>query len=299
MSQYPIRIFPKANNFAKYIISHPCSEPFTILVETFIPCLLQFLITVSALDIFDIAQNRLQDIAKERFPTKRRGFRKWLTKQVEQDLRLEAKSLKGVSFLEKKWVQNSTKFLLTVSGPLEKIGFAHLLYSASDEFFYNWQTLLERRAYCQAGAGTGPYSRRDTAGPALYSQTPSNLAITILQQNRSAWVGNALGVNVPQGVYNVIFALKALTLGPIIADAYLQITVFMGGVGPFIFKGDKAAINGDEYTDLICNATFDARLFLSADISWQTASDSAPVGAALYADSFVIVWAEEPGYTGL
>jgi len=287
---YPIKLFPKANNFIKYMVSHPCAEPWSVLAETFVPCFLKFAATVYFFDINDIAIERLRQIDDfTSAPRKKRG-KKWGRTRAVRDI------MAGKSFVTKAVNPYSrinsglTKTLLTVSAPLEPIGFIWLMYSATDQFFYDWTTLLQYRDYCSSNPSTGPLQRNQPVGSGLFNTSRPSLAFQFLIQNRGGWSSTQVGAVLPANSYVAIFSLEAKTNFGTITNAYLWLELRVAGVLVGSWESPRVTINQDDWTGIICNAEFNSKLAFSSDIAWGMGSDDAPVGACDILKASIIIY---------
>jgi len=165
-----------------------------------------------------------------------------------------------------------------------------LLYSASDQFYYDWTTLLQYRNYCGSPEFTGPLTRTQATGAYLFSITPKAAPMNTLTQNRGGWPNTNVGASVPASVYYVMMKCRARTASGIINDAYLVLHNIVSGITVQTFEGARAAVGPDGWTDLIVGAQINCSLFVSSTISWSTASDTSPVGAADIEDAMVQIF---------
>jgi len=285
-----IQFFPHAQNWIKYMISHPCAEPWSVLIETFLPCVLKFAATIYLFDINDMAVERLRQIDAAATGRTARSLRKFSWEKRPGKV-LSGKPLSKIgTFSYKASVMAATKAILTVAEPLEKIGFIWLVYSASDQFFYDWTSLLQYRNYCGSPEFTGPLTRIEASGSYLFSIGGSVAHINTLTQNRGGWSNTNVAATVPAANYFVMFKTRAKTLSGTIPDAYLMLEASVSGVTIKQYKGDKVALNSETFTDLLIGAEINQSLFVSSTIGWYTASDSAMVGTCLFEDSMIQIF---------
>jgi len=287
---YPIKLFPKANNFVKYMVSHPCAEPWTVLVETFVPCFIKFAATIYLFDINDIAIERLRQIDEfTSEPRRKRGKKYGKTRAVRDVMRGKSFVTKAVNPYSR-INQGLTKTLLTVSAPLEKIGFIWLVYSASDQFFYDWTTLLQYRNYCSANANTGPMQRNAPTAAGLFNTSRPSLALPFLVQNRGGWTSTQVGATLPANSYITIFSLEAKTNFGTITNAYIWMEIHIAGILTDRVESPRVTIGPDDWTGMIANAEFNTKLAFTASLSWGMGSDDAPVGACDVLKASIVVY---------
>jgi len=287
---YPIKLFPKANNFVRYMVSHPCAEPWSVLVETFVPCFIKFAATIYIFDINDIAIERLRQIDEfTSEPRRKRGKKYGKTRAVRDVMR-------GKSFITKavnpysRINQGLTKTLLTVSAPLERIGFIWLLYSATDQFFYDWTTLLQYRNYCGTDASTGPLQRNQPVGAGLFNTSRPPLSLPFLIQNRGGWSSTQVAATLPANSYIAIFSLQAKTNFGTITSAYLWLEIHVAGILTDRVESERQTIGPDDWLGFVCNAEFNTKLAFTATLSWGMGSDDAPVGACDIIKASIMVY---------
>ena len=186
-----------AANFVKRIIDDPCDLDFWVYVETFLPAFLQLWITIVLIDLEDILrENAYQQLDNRRSARGPRGLRHGKPGfRGGKDLAVNRYSEKGL------------KTLLVLTEPLEKLGFALLLFHAVDEFYYEWSTLLDNRVCNEQDRGAGFQARR---GGGAVIPNPDGGPVALLDK-QNAYGGasvSAFGGSVPNGRYFVAFALS-------------------------------------------------------------------------------------------
>jgi len=276
---YPIRFFPKANNFVKYMVSHPCAEPWSVLVETFVPCFIKFAATIYLFDINDMAIERLRQIDDYTSTPRRKRGKKWGRTQSVRDIMKGKRFITKAPFPYSRIGQGLTKTLLTVSAPLERIGFIWLVYAASDQFFYDWTTLLQQRNYCEAGFDTGPLQRAAATAAGLFNTSRPSLALPTLLQNRGGWATTSTGATLPANSYVCMFSLEAKTNFGSITNAYIWLEIHIAGILTDRYESARQTIEFSDWIGMIVNAEINTKLAFSASLSWGMGSDDAPVGA--------------------
>lgn len=260
------RLFPNAANFYKQIVFHNCARPFYIYIETFLPAFIQFFALVSIPLFDDLVRARADKIARQGARASGRGFRhrkkpRW---QI-QDLKTERFNQKGL------------RFILTVTEPLEKAGFAFLLVSGADQFFYNWSTLILTSTFCDQPIESGPLSRERVGGSVSILPGGAGISMNILNQNRGGWINNSFGMTPPAGI---IAAYAGITVtGPFggITGVKLRLS-FQSLTGTANIDSDPADIAQGEEKSFVVNA----EVFLSSlgtrSLTWQLVGPGVPVG---------------------
>jgi len=295
----PIRLFPNTKNFMKYIMHHPCADPWALLFETALPAFINFWATIAFLDLNDLAVDKLRSYTNGPTYGTKRGRRKFAFDLAREQRAKGSKMLFSSNFTATKYVQGFTKGLLLVAEPLERIGFFFLLYYGADRFFYNWQTMLEARDYCSAHPTTGPLVRNKIGGTALFSISGSALALPIDTQNRGGWGSTSFQATLPTGYFTINFTVRAKAASGTITGAYLRFTVLKGGSIPFTYDSEKQTITDAEWVDFVHTISVDLRFFLGGSVEWETKSDSAFVGSCDIEMARVMIFVQPANFWGL
>lgn len=290
MTEFPIRLFEGQANFIKTIKFHPCAEPFPILIETFFPCALQLAIDLYMLDSMDMLRERFRSYPQKGIaPPAKRGRRHSFKKQTNKGP-LSRKQVKATNFLAKPLVAGFTKWLLIVTDPLEKIGFAMLFYNSVDQFFMNWSSLLIRRGYCELPALTGPLSLKGNAGSQVWSSTGNPVSTPIILQNRAAWSHSNTSATLPPGTYVIVFTAEIKTTGTTyIEGLYLTIKEGFFPVAAARYDGEKVNVGPDEWVTVSVTATFGSPTFLLNDVWWE-ATSTTPIAITDIRNATVVIW---------
>lgn len=290
MTNKPFRLHSGFVNFAKFLFYHPCSNPFFVAVETFIPCFVKMAITIATMDIFDIAQEQIKAYPRggKGGPTRGRAHER--SAATEEERSAKKPRFQAAAFEEKRWVQGLTHVIQTVSVPLQEIGFFFLIYGSVDQFFYDWTSLLAKRDYCSARPTSGPYQAHDQNSGCLFSMGGTPLTIRFVDINRSAWPATGEGVLLPVGRYGVVLTVTAISTGSPGPNAFLRVTVDKGGLIHQVYDGPKQRMIANQEMQFVCTAIVDLELFVSSQMGWYTVSDDAPVGAATLVSASVAVY---------
>lgn len=260
----PSQIFPNEINFIKTIVAHPCARPWYVWVETFLPAFLLLFLTVQLFDVEDAIRAHGEMITRD----KKGGKKKRHTGKVPTG---------GARTRTNRWSQGALKTLLVVTKPLELVGFTWLLYSAVDQFFFNWQTLLEKSTFCEQPIESGPMQRVRGVGFISFVEFGSTIIMTSLRQNRGAWATNVFTVELPQGLFTA--GLGMTVKGPIggVDPVWIELEV-TGFFGTGNFRSDEIAIlPGAEGSMTVL-----ARFFLPGSggglMSWRIGGSTIPAG---------------------
>jgi len=287
-----LRVFPNAVNFIKFIAMNPCANPFALLVETFIPAFLMLFITISSMEWEDVAIDQLRTYP--RYGPGRpasRGFRH-MSRKGTASQPLHRKVLSGFAGPEKPYTKTLTTALYYITSPLEKLGFAMLLYGATDRFFYNWTSMLKQRRYCTADPAKGPFQRSKANDVVLFNIAESVVSLDTLIQNRAGWSNNPFGITLPGSQsYQVIFSGEYRSFADTLPGCMLLINRTWAGLFTATTRSDPVTLNKDSYTAMSVQTTINAELLTSVFVDWSTENPLAPIGPADARNQLVTIWA--------
>ena len=261
-----IRFFRDEANFIKRIALHHCARPWYVYVETFFPTFIELVITVAIFDVEDALRAHGEKIAAEgKSKGRRKGRHTPKIRITTRDLGIARYTLLGL------------RTVLFVTKPLELIGFAWLLLSAVDDFFYNWMTLLEKSDFCTQPIESGPLSR--SRGPGFVGILPGGqpVPLPVVEQNRGAWATNNITVDLPQGLHTCIWALTVRAPAGGVGDVRLKLRI-VGNLGPSIVEGDPVDIPHRAEVDLLIIVEFFLFTGGGGSIVWELAGEAIPVG---------------------
>ena len=271
-------IFPKAENFAQAIVVHGCARPWFVYVKTFIPAFLKLFLTLAILDLEDILRAHAKRKAYSKITTSGRGF----GHQVKP--RIVAHTTKTQTFTQK-----GLRTLLLITDPLEKIGFAWLLYNSTEQFFYDWQLLIERSIYCSDTGLAGPFQRSRPGGTNIGVLPEGGITpLPTLEQNRAGWANTVISVNLPVGFYKVIFTVQVH--GPLGGITNVRARARITGLITLFIESPPAEIAQGEVAGLLCEGDF--TLPFGGTVVWELAGPAVPVGL-LCDGAHVIVFARD------
>ena len=259
-------IFQGEANFIKYMLTNQCARPWYVYVETFLPSFMELLLTVTLLEIDDLIRSHGQKIASEGGNKTGRGGRH--TPRIKTT---------GAATPVDRYMQKGLKTLLIVTQPLENIGYAWLLYSAMDEFFYNWQTLIEQADFCTQPIESGPLTR--SRGPGFVTINTSGFPIfmTDMKQNRAGWVNDLTGAELPQGHMSMLFAATIGTPPGGITNVFIRVRV-INFFGTTDYESDHQDIPDKSTRDFVVNANFFNPTGAGGTVTWQLVGPAVPVG---------------------
>lgn len=269
MKPKQLRVLPEVQNFAKFIMTHPCADPFPILVETFFPAALQFAMMIYIPQWEDIAMLRFQEYpryGKGRSPLRAGSHASRKEKKGKPISRALAPNQ---GFTANKYVAGLTTFLHYFVGPIETIGLWWTVFEATDKFAYTWQTLLEQREYCSGNPNSGPLQLYNPSGTQLFTSTGAVSALPVTLQNRAGWGHTPFDAGLPVGQYYGWFSISVKAVNNAIPNAWVQIDVVsIPGINR-TFKGANTTISAEVWTDLIVTFYFDAPLAVTNAINWS------------------------------
>lgn len=265
---------PNAANFMGNLVYHPCSVPFTLYVETFVPVFLNMLLFIALPEFNDVV--RAAGDAHTDTPGRSKTRRQ---KHTLAYLLPDAEQKDG------KPVRQALKTVMTVTQPLERIGYAFLLYTATERFFYNWSTLLHNFEHCGQPASVGPIRRSTKLADGTSTGTPQPLILPTLDQNRANWPTSNTTVTVPFGHYSI--TMEATFKSRAINDMNAQVGFIMPGISGFNTRwSDETLLKpGGEGSAILQQDVFCGNI-AGCTCSFLRRSDPIPVGIEIQSASF-------------
>lgn len=262
-------------NFIKFMITDRCARPWFVYAETFLPAFLELLMTVLFLELNDIVRAYGENIAEGGGGKK--GRRKRHTPKIKQ---------LGARTETERYMQKGLKTLLVVTQPLENIGYAILMYSAVDQFFYDWQTLIEQAPYCTKNDQWGPLSRSRGSGFITILPGGFPIIMTNVTQNRSGWPTTTISATVPAAENQVIFAATIGAPPGGITGVYIRVKV-VDGFGTTYFESDKQDIPQGGLRDFVIMQNYYVFNIAGAAITWELVGPAVPAG--IYCDKARVI----------
>lgn len=267
--------FPKAENFAQEIVVHGCARPWFVYVKTFVPAFIKLFLTLTFWDLGDIIRSYGKTRLRSAVPASGRGWRHKGNKIV----------LTPAQETNKVYRQG-LKTILILTEPLEKIGFAWLLYSAGDQFFYDWQLLLERSIYCSDSGLGGPFQRSRPGGSNI-GILPEGAATPLgtLEQNRGNWSNTGFAVSLEPGFYRVFFGLEVE--GPLGGISNVRARLRVTGIATTFIESAAASAEQGETMSLLAEDTF--VLIIGGTVGWELAGPAVPAGLKCNGGDVIVV----------
>ena len=259
-----IELFRKEANFIKDLITNPCARPWFVYVETFLPAFLKLMITVVLFDVEDAIRAHGESIVRDRKGKKGKRHSPRIKAQGSPR-KIDRYAMKGL------------KVLLVVTEPLEKIGFTWLVFSAVDQFFYDWQSLLETSGYCLTSDQLGPLTRG--RGPGLVSFLEAGVPVILnnMLQNRASWPTTSLGAALPGGRFVAVFGLTVIAPQSGIPFVWIRLRTD-SAFGPSITRSDVLTLAPFEQADLVVRHEFFHHLVSGGSIVWEVGGSTIPIG---------------------
>lgn len=272
------KIFRNEANFIKHVITHPCAQPWFVLIETFIPAFLGFAWTVMTFDLEDLIREHARGLAGGGAlgggRAIRHSSRARVVAQAASEERIAARGL---------------KHLITLTQPLEFIGFWWLVYGATDDFFYDWLSLLQERQYCSAQLSSGPLQRHSDQQVQNFNVNGVAINLEHLDMNRANWPTNPFSVAVPDGIYQVILAVTAFDqTGSGLSDCGVRLRI-TGGLGHTFIESSLETIPGGGGIGLIADATIIMTGGPGNAIAWEAWSPTHALGIATISTARLVV----------
>lgn len=259
-------VFEKEANFIKFMVTDQCARPWFVYAETFLPAFLELLLTIAFLDLNDIVRAYGESIAEGGGGKK--GKKKRHTPKI--------KTLGARTEVER-YMQKGLKTLLVVTQPLENIGYAWLLYSAMDDFFYDWQTLIESAPYCTKNDEWGPLSRSRTGGFITILPGGFPIIMTNLTQNRSGWPTTTISATIPAAQSQIIFAATIGAPPGGITGVFIRIKITDGFSDTF-YESDKQDIPAHGLRDFVIMQNVFVFSVGGAAVTWELVGPAVPAG---------------------
>ena len=247
---------PKTRNFVREILFNGCARPWYVYVETFIPAFLKLVITLLLFDIDDIV--RFYGVTRSR--SRLTGRRKHGPGGI-------IKASETWDFKSQKVTRQGLRIIIKLTAPLEAIGFIFLLIAATDEFFQDWQSLIERAPFCTNPQGLGPLSR--TALPAVLSSRDfgQSYGYDTLEQNRGNWGTNAFSFAPVSGPLFCSCTLKGTAGVAGMESAGIRIRVSINGI-PFDAEGGRITAEAGQDVEMVAISRVFIPIGTAVSVTW-------------------------------
>lgn len=260
----PIDFFPGQKNFLRNLFTADCAEPWYVYAETFLPAAIKLVIFTGFRDAEDLLRGHGEDISRDRSGgRKKRHSGRYVGA--------------GRQTTVQRFSQKGLRTLLVLTAPLEFIGFHWLIYAQLDQFFYDWQSLIDLRGECKAPASGGPMQL--SRGFGVISLVVGGVPVIMSNelQNRAGWSHSTLSGTLPAGQFNGVFGLSVQAIAGAVPGVWIQLRV--GGIlGDTIIRSDTVTAVSGQPVDLSVGGTWS---FLSAGggtITWEIGGNTVPAG---------------------
>jgi len=273
---------PATANMISKLVFHPCSVPFQVYVETFLPAFIKMVITIVTWDVNDIIRNIGEGIAE---PPNRRGAKR---KRHIRRIRVPVPVNPSAAV-----ASNALNHVLRWSEPLERIGYLMLLYHATEEFSRDWMGLLYNFEHCGKPPSEGPLQRHADPQNQISSGSPQTFALQHVDQNRALWPTDFFTCGLPFGHFSV-------TLEVTFRNLALNTAGFkIGFTAPFTLQSDsywsdEILIGPDDTGSVVLQREIFAPTLVGTQITWLTESWVIPIGTRIEQAS-VSIFQFQPG----
>lgn len=266
-----------AYNFLDRIVVHNCARPWYVYVETFIPCFIKTVFMVSFLDMEDIMRMHAAKLAAGKGSGPRRRKRHFVKVRV---------SVKETP--TQRVFRQGLKTLLIITAPLEAAGFAWLLYAASNQFWWDWATLIEVSDFCDQPIQSGPVSRSRGPGQIGILSSGDATPLPDLDQNRPGWTTSSFSVALPEGRMKAAFALTITGAGSDLTDVHVRFRI-QHSLGSQTIEGEKMFVGKRSEVDLVVFGDFFIFAGGGGSIAWELVGPSVPAGVFCHKGNFNVM----------
>jgi len=178
-----------------------------------------------------------------------------------------------------------------LAAPVEQVGFLFMFYSAVDNFFMNWSSLLIRRGYCELPALTGPLTLKATPSPQVFSFAGSPCGHSITVQNRGSWAHGAFAAVLPPGTYTVVWSMTVRNdLDDPKHPVRLEIKEGLYPVAAATHLGQLEVIGGNTTQTIMVSATVGSPTFLLNEVWWECGTELSPLVLLDIIESTITIW---------
>lgn len=273
---------PNTTNFISKLIFHPCSIPFQVYVETFIPIFIDLVLFITIPTFDDIIRERGEGIARD--PIRGGGKRR---RHIALNILPEPEGR------AQRAAQQGLKTVLRVTGPLETIGYAFLLYAGVERFYYQWHSALYGFEHCGKPPSEGPYQAHSDLQGLPINPAGLPLFMNVVDQNRASWPASNQILDVPRGHYQV--TLEATFTNRAINTANIGLEIRQIGAIPYdITDSGPIPFEAKQTGSIVISAHLFFPLLTGGRLQWTYYGDAVPVGVTIESCS-VSVYSFQPG----
>lgn len=273
---------PHTGNLIKNLIFHECSVPFTVYATTFVPCFLKMVITVLTWDIGDLIRNSSESVAEK--PLKRGQRKRHMRSRRVSSRYAPTQGTRS---------QNGLNHVLKWTAPLERAGYAMLLYGATEQFSADWTSLLYNFEFCGKPPSEGPLQRHANPNHTVSTGTTQNLTLHVIDQNRANWPTSVWNATIPFGWYQVTMTARFVQNTATAWYAEIGFEIPFSSVVGIKWSGKNHAIQGQGV-----EITLSEQVFLGAiggsTIAWYYRSSPIPTGIDIE-EASISVYSFQPG----
>lgn len=264
---------PNTANFMGNLFFHPCSVPLTVYVKTFVPVFVSMVVFILTPDFNDIVRSSGEAAARGGARSgrgKRRHAGGYVLPSPEGKATRRARQ--------------GLQTVLRLSQPLETIGYAMLLYFATERLFYQWSSVLYNFEHCGQPPSTGPFQRESLEQDVTSTGTPQPLFLPILLQNRANWGTSFNTVTVPFGRYQITMECKFQSRAINNMEARIGIIAPFSNAALTVWS-DEVLLRPGQQGD--CIVQFELNVFSAqgTTVTFLRESDPIPVGIKILAAS--------------
>lgn len=260
------KIFPHAANFYKYMVFNQCARPFFVYVTTFGVAFIKLFLTITFLDLSDFLRMRGKNIASQGL-AKRRGRGRKMRKPRYAATQPNVK----------RFAAGGLRTLLVVSQPLEWVGLAWLIYAASDQFYYDWQSLLENSNFCSESGLAGITQRSRTGGSVSILPGGAAISLATIEQQTGGMTSTAFGIGGDQGEWFAVVGLSVTGPSGGISGVFLRLNIQSGATN-LDAVSDPVDIAEGEKIDLLVDGNFSIAPGRLVTLTWVLVGPAVPVG---------------------
>jgi hypothetical protein len=281
-SRFNYHFAPHTANFIRKLVFHPCSIPFQVYVETFIPCFIDMLLFESIPELDDIFRAKAELMVAEGRAGSSKRRRHLSSVHLEEAIRPEEKP-----------TQQALKGLLRITQPLEKIGYLFLLYAGTERFFHNWAMLLNNFEHCAKPDSEGPLQMHSLTHDETSPAAPQPLFMFILDQDRAHWGPSTQQVALPFGNYSV--TVEATFKSKASNDYNIRVGFFAPfSFGTPTFWSEIITIGPGETGSCLIQADVFFPAITGGSVQWIYEGDAVPVGVTVVSSS-ISIYSFQPG----
>ena len=263
-----VELLPNTANFFRKIVMSPCARPWFVYVETFAPAFIKMVITIGLLQWDDIVRMRAETLAKQGARASKRGIG-------------HARGLRLLAFEpeHERTAARGLKTLLKITQPLENIGFVVLLYNATEEFYFDWTSLIIRQPYCEAPVRDRPFSRSRQGGRIGILPGGDITPLPILDNNGAGYASDSFHVIIPAGAYDAIFAVQVQHTGTGTVVAKCRMNYVGDGVAGSI-ESEEVVLEPGHSASIVASGGIFFKGPLGGTVTWEMVGTAVPIGLA-------------------